>query len=250
LNKVYLLKLIAIILFTCSVGIVNAQIDPKLYSGKPDYKGVYFTIDDANKNPDDVIELNLSTKGLYNIPKVILKYKNLKILELFDNYISDIPDWMVNLDKLEKLTLFKNQFKVFPASILKLKNLRVLDFSANEIGGFQKLDYPSTQKSKLNEINLSLNKISDVPQDFIYFENLKIIKLENNNLKTIPPVLFKMKSLEKLYLYHNQITDYNIDDNSPVNDLKSMFLDGNLISIKKIEELKKIFPNCYIYSGR
>ena len=68
-----------------------------------------------------ILDLNGDFKAF---PKAICKLKNLKILHLSDCGLTSLPDELVNLQKLEKLSLYDNKFKEFPSVLRKLK----LDF--------------------------------------------------------------------------------------------------------------------------
>ncbi|MHB8205943.1 leucine-rich repeat domain-containing protein [Mucilaginibacter sp.] len=222
--------------------IAKAQIDPKLFTvNKNDQKGVYYNLDEANKHIADVIELNLSTHNLDEIPRVLLKYKNLKVLDLSDNNITNIPGWIGSFKNLERLSLAKNKIEIFSNSLLKIKKLTNLDLRANNIIKFESL----INISELEEIDLSLNKIKSIPDDFRNLINLKTLRIENNSLTMIPPVLFQMSKLQYVYFYKNNIRGFITTSNVHQN-LKAIYLNGNPIENLTLQKLRQLLPNCEV----
>ena len=105
---------------------------------------------EAEKNPEEVLILNLSRQKLREFPIQVLNFPNLKILDLSKNKISQLPIEIEQLQELkeldlsrneiailpkeigslihlEKLILYKNKVKAFPSSMEKLKNLNILN---------------------------------------------------------------------------------------------------------------------------
>lgn len=171
-------KAIAIIIFIQLVQYNNAfaQInDNSIISGE------YIDMEDALKNPEKVIKLNLSNKT-FKIPSDTIwsKFINLEYLSLKDDHLKEIPSGIGNLKNLKTLDLSGNDFKILPKTFSNLSNLGEL-FLNDE----KKIDF-----------NKSIFVIKDLP-------NLKIIHLENDNLSKIPKNLFLLNNLESLYINNN-----------------------------------------------
>ena len=78
-------------------------------------------------------ELDLSNKGLTELPKEISKLENLTTLQLWGNQISEIPKESADLKNLRKLYLFDNQITDISEGITNLRNLEVLNLNQNQI---------------------------------------------------------------------------------------------------------------------
>jgi hypothetical protein len=67
------------------------------------------------------------------MPPSLFNLKNLRVLELGDNYISTLPDEIEKLQELRILALWDNPIDYYPNSIGSLKNLTHLDFLHNQM---------------------------------------------------------------------------------------------------------------------
>ncbi|HVS91241.1 MAG TPA: leucine-rich repeat domain-containing protein [Mucilaginibacter sp.] len=213
----------------------------KFSAEHPAQKGSFYSIEEANKKPDKVIFLNLSLGRLNEIPKDILRYKNLKSLSLDYNNIKEIPAWFASLNALQDLSLSKNQLTIFPAVLLKLKKLKTINLSSNNIYGFEKLN----ANFSIEELYINLNNISQIPADLSCFTKLKILDMGNNKLTFLPGVIFNMPQLEYVHLFRNEISDFQVVDN-PNSNLKGIYLPFNPISDQSVQKLRRMLPNCYI----
>lgn len=105
-------------------------------------------LEDALKDPVEVIILDLSSQGLDEIPKSVSRFRNLQILILTDNQISEIPEYVSKLRKLQVLYIDSN-------------NIENLYFNTSDDRNF----------GNLEEIHAGFNPIKTIP------ENLKTIEL-------------------------------------------------------------------------
>ena len=85
---------------------------------------------DENNN---VIGLNLDELELVNIPNALLNLKNLHRLSLYSNKIYELPDSFGDLNKLSYLDLQNNQLKELPESFGQLQNLSLLLLNENPL---------------------------------------------------------------------------------------------------------------------
>jgi Leucine-rich repeat (LRR) protein len=239
---------ILIVLFFNLTGkslIAQTEVDEVLQFLKlnPAPEGTFGILEEALINPDKVLYLHLAGRGLKEFPVEILKFKNLIRLNLANNNITEIPSWIVKLTNLQKLEVRSNKLKNLPESVFYLPSLKELDLWGNQINAFPHLSINKT--IVLEDINLSMNKFNDLPESILRLIHLRRLRLENNLFTRIPSVVFKMTKLEYLYLLHNRIYEFNIGS-AIVSNLKGIDLAMNPISYKKVEELKKLLPNCII----
>ena len=88
------------------------------------------------KTVKQVRKINLSNRGLTEIPADVFLHTNLTKLVLSRNTIKRIPKEIANLKKLEVLDLAYNQIDSLPAPVFKLPKLRVLSVGHNRIKKF------------------------------------------------------------------------------------------------------------------
>lgn len=130
----------------------------------------YTDLNEALKNPEDVIRLNLRKQKLKGFPPQILKLKNLQYLDLSRNKIVELPDSIVTLKNLQYLIVSRTGLARLPVNIGQLKNLK--------------------------HLNVNQNDISVIPYSFGDLENLEVADLWSNNLEYFPETLSKLKNLK------------------------------------------------------
>jgi hypothetical protein len=63
-------------------------------------------------------------------------------------------------------------------------------------------------QENLREISLSRNCIKEIPEEFLFLNNLSILRLDHNQIEIIPPRFGdSFYNLSELWLNHNQITE-------------------------------------------
>lgn len=192
----------------------------------------------------DLKEIKLSTNFIKFFPSAFLSLKNLKTIDLKNNQISsflDIEDGtMINyegnnlyenenmgiLPNLEYLDLSINKFKEIPTILRHFCNLNVFLISNNQIADLNSLS--QTEYTHLDTLDLGSNKIS-ILKDKLYrnFPNLKILNVENNEIKIIPTDICLLQ----------QINKFNLSGN-PIKTLRSNLISGGTKMI--LEYLRKM----------
>lgn len=87
---------------------------------------------------------------------------------------------VVHPDSVYRLDLSRNQLKAVPVEIMQFKNLR--------------------------EIDLSKNKLTDLPENFV-FKNLAVVNLTKNKFEVFPTALCKNTGLTQLLMGKNKISE-------------------------------------------
>ncbi|ORX84888.1 L domain-like protein [Anaeromyces robustus] len=124
----------------------------------------------------------------------IYAFKNLKNL-IISNYESmSIFNQINKFKQLESLVLENCNIDTIPDSLLQLKNLKKLNLHNNKISNFEKL----INLKNLEDIDLSLNDITTVPEKIDNLEKLNNINLSFNNITDIPKQLNNIKNFENL----------------------------------------------------
>lgn len=70
--------------------------------------------------------LDLGGLKLQQVPTIILHEKNIQVLKLWDNELTELPDFWDKFKLLEELNIANNQLRKLPPSFAKLSNLQKL----------------------------------------------------------------------------------------------------------------------------
>jgi Leucine-rich repeat (LRR) protein len=128
----------------------------------------------------DLQWLTLSRNNLKEVPD-LEGCKNLKTLNVNNNFIGRIPPGIGKLTKLENLSLYKNNLSEIPAHLYTMTSLRVID--------------------------LYFNRIKTISPAIANWKNLEILYLANNEIYSIPNEIGELTNLRELYLHHNKISN-------------------------------------------
>jgi len=162
--------------------------------------------------------LNLQYSNLTSIPKEIAQLKYLKELNLDFNHLTGFPINITNLVYLTTLSLKGDSITVLPSELKNLTKLEKLDMSS--FWNYKGKNRPQnlvilTELSKLKELNLELNNLTSLPEEFSQLTNLEVLMIKSNNFKEFPTVIDKIPNLKTLIITTNEF------DNSTMNELKS-----------------------------
>ena len=94
---------------------------------------IYYSLEEALKNPEMVYELNLSNQNLTELPPEIGKLTNIMLLEIIDSKLTNLPPEIGKLSNLTYLNLYGNQLTELPQDISKLTNLIFLSLVGNQL---------------------------------------------------------------------------------------------------------------------
>ena len=180
-------------------------------------------------------ELNLSSNHIKLI-KHLEKVKSLKTLNLSNNHIQRIS----GLDKLHNLiSLNLNENKIPKIEgLANLVNLKVLNLSNNEILKIENLE----NLQSLTHLEISKNQISKM-DGLDNLINLQELFLDKNQINKIEG-LNNLKNLIILFLERNNITNFDLKDIDPLENLNFIFLNENPLDIESKEkyETRTRFP--------
>lgn len=134
----------------------------------------FTSLEEALKNPDQVIKLELRKKKLKTFPKEIFQFKNLQYLDLSKNYITEIPAEIKALTSLQYLSVARNNIVELPNEIGSLKNLYFLNVNQNDL---EALTPEIGNLEKLRNLDLWSNNLSRFPEEMKNLKSLKIMDL-------------------------------------------------------------------------
>ncbi|ONI01815.1 LOW QUALITY PROTEIN: hypothetical protein PRUPE_6G160800 [Prunus persica] len=118
-----------------------------------------------------------------SLPHELSYLCHLKLISFrFNNFMGSIPSWFGSFPKLQSFDLYGNQFSgTIPSTIFNL--------------------------STLQYINLSANKLSEIPNEISNLDHVEELYVQYNALKgPVPVVVFNMSSLTTLNLYGNNLS--------------------------------------------
>lgn len=168
----------------------------------------------------DSTAIDLSKKGLTEIPTDVFNKTETRVLRLFGNQIDSISYRIGELQNLEELYIGRNNLKTLPKEIGQLKNLKILslqynqlDSLPNEIGNLENLETLWLDQNRLVELPDSIgklknlktlqvrfNRLESLPEELGLCEKLSILQLNRNNLIELPEALGKLTQLREIYL--------------------------------------------------
>jgi len=200
----------------------------------------------------NIKEIHLAGMELTSLPENIVNFKDLEVLNLYENSFELLPKSIGNLEKLRVLNIGSNiGLTSIPEEIGNLKNLEELDISGNEIshlpeslgnlvhlktldGSNNNIDnIPLTigNLSQLEELRLSSNQITEIPSSIGNLRNLTTIDLFSNLINSLPESIGNLDNLVNLYLKNNKLSSLP-DEIGNLKNLKYLYLQNNeLISL-------------------
>ncbi len=195
----------------------------------------YFYHDYKNRNTKEIYillsRLSIIKKTL-KISENIFEIYNISELLLNGKELTELPKSLRILDNLRKFYLGSNKMKVVPIEILYL-NLKTLDLSNNKI-----VEIPVQLGNMINlkELNFNNNKIKIIPQEFKFLVNLKFLYLDYNVIKIIPKEIGHMSSLKVFSISSNLLQEIPIE-------LAKLNLKEFRVFNNQIQKVPKIFSH-------
>ena len=196
--------------------------------------GKFNSLEEALKQKENVIYLDLQNHNLTDIPNQITEFKNLKTLDLSFNKISKIDINTKLPNSLEILLLSNNLLTEF--NLIYLENLKSLSLSNNNL---KSINENIGKFSELFQLHLDGNKLEEIPNSIGNLKNLYWLHIDGNQLTTLPKNIGKLKTLQALIATNNNITFI------PVSILKLKNLTAIELSHNKITTVPKelLFSN-------
>lgn len=160
--------------------------------------------------PDSVSGLqNLSTLVLHSnhfqrLTTSIAKLSKLKNLDISRNQLEEFPEEVSELSALYSLNLSFNKLTSFP-SLVSNTWLTILDLSNNSLDEFPSIC--SEKLCHLSEVRLASNNILEIPHNINLLPVLKLLDVSQNKIKEVPGELSDISKLKELNLKGNPLSD-------------------------------------------
>eukprot|EP00742_Colponemidia_sp_Colp-10_P010981 GILJ01012129.1.p1 GENE.GILJ01012129.1~~GILJ01012129.1.p1 ORF type:complete len:710 (+),score=124.52 GILJ01012129.1:74-2203(+) len=153
-------------------------------------------------------ELHLNGQSLTDLPVWLSDLRDLSLLDVSNNSIVALSSHVSSLQKLKTLAAHHNEISLVPLDILSLELLTSLDLSANKLQRF------------LPDADL-VNRLNQ----------LQILKLSSNQLRSFPAEVTNIKSLVELHLDFTGLTTVEeLVSNGPMPKLSVLNLNNNRLT--------------------
>lgn len=164
-------------------------------------QGENFSI--ANDLPEGISEKRFSQLPI-NLQKALINNDTAHSLEL-DNY--EINQWLPEIELLKNLRYLKIQggLTQIPENISKLSKLQMLDLSMNKI---QKLPSSISRLKALRYVYLSFTDLQHFPQEVLSLPELRKLDLGHNPFTEIPAEINQLPHLIELDLSGAKVTEF------------------------------------------
>ena len=155
--------------------------------------------------------------------------------EWFFNLIFKAPKWArTNLKTLsfgysEKVGTGILQFYIKSLNPLPSDwpQLEILDLSSNKL---TELPYKLKELRSLKKINLEKNKLTELPDFFNFCSNIEELEISNNSLQSLPSSFKNLNKLRVLDLRNNDLRELSDDIFKNLTNLEYIYLNNNKIS--------------------
>lgn len=148
--------------------------------------------------PAEVADLLKEDVDGYVIETLIPHFKNsiqCHSIRLANNYIASLPYTFADCKPLKYLNLKGNCFDRFPKPVSGMVNM--MTFKANPS---QLFDLP-----QLEHLDLSDNRLPEIPEDITNMESLRFLALMNNKIEYLPTCLKDLGSLTMIKISGNPL---------------------------------------------
>lgn len=141
--------------------------------------------------------------GLQELPDDVLRLADtLEVLDLSDNRLATLPDWLPRLSRLRIVFCSNNPFTTLPAVLGQCESLTTIGFKSCRIAHVPAQALPP----QLRWLILTDNRIAELPEALGDCRNLQKLALAGNQLATLPERMAGLNALELLRISANRLT--------------------------------------------
>lgn len=149
-----------------------------------------------------ITRLDLSA-SLEQFPEEIFSLADsLEVLNLSGNRLSNLPEDLHRLHRLQVLFCSNNDFEQVPESVGRCESLRMVGFKSNRIRELSAKALPP----RLRWLILTDNLLETLPDELGDCTELQKLMLAGNRLRALPASLARLDKLELLRIAANQLT--------------------------------------------
>ena len=152
--------------------------------------------------------LDISNKGINELPKEIGKLTGLKVLNLDENNIKEFPEELYQLRNLGLLSFINNEVSYISDEIINLQGLLMFTACHNKIASLPDNFF---KLKSLISFCLHDNRLTTLPSEIGNLSNLSSITISNNDIRVLPESIIRLQYLESLDIENTHITDISIN---------------------------------------
>ncbi len=171
-------------------------------------------------------------KNQSSFPNEVFQEKNLKILEVVGDGLTEIPAQIGALSALENLSIQAQQVTQLPKEVFELPRLKILKVKSCPLSGLP----ASGQGQSLERVQLVHTGLKQLPAWFCELANLQELDLTNNDLDTLPSDFLRLTKLRRLILDNNQFSLLP-DSLYQMPNLRHLSVDGNHFSEQEKDKI-------------
>jgi len=163
-----------------------------------------------------------------DVNAVLQNFNNIKILNIADFALVNIPAKIAAFPNLETLILDNNPIAANAyGNLAGLSKLKTLSLSGTSLS---QIPTQVSQRTQLTSLNLSNNNLTELNTSGLStLTNLEWLSLENNQLSQVPNQLSQLQKLQSLNLGRNKISG-NLSTVTSLPILQQLFLNNNQLS--------------------
>lgn len=169
----------------------------------------YTSLEEALKNPDTAVKLDLSNNGMRTLPPEIGRLRNLQYLNISRNQLAELPREIGLLNKLQVLNVSGNQLDQLPTEVGNLANVKQLLISQNFL---KRLPPEIGRLSKLEYLEANENRLTQIPAAIGLAASLRDIALRTNFIQYLPAEMGKLKRLRTLDIDNNSFSENDLNN--------------------------------------
>ncbi|MFK7772533.1 MAG: COR domain-containing protein [Saprospiraceae bacterium] len=192
--------------------------------------------------------LTLAKNGFINLPKALGACRNLQVLILDKNKLSELYG-IRSLQKLNNLSLNENELTYFPTDLLELKSLEILWMNENAMTS---IPQGILELKKLQSLSVTNNSIETLPVEIAQLSELANIHLSGNPLKT-PPIEIALRGIHSIRGYFEDLSKTKKQKTEnylltiAIDEYSDTSFSNQIGRVEDAQSLAKVLDNKYDY---
>ena len=185
---------------------------PSVSGASRDRQAVDRTQDDTAEQPPSqatvvvnrfgLLELDVSDRGLCDIPDAVFSVGRLEVLRAARNRLGALSSDVAALRRLRLLDVGHNELTALPDSLANCVRLAELDVRGNRLASLPSR-LPAALAHSLRTLRIASNRLDRLPGDVGRFTALGLLDASGNRLRDLPPSTGRLQQLRLLNLSDN-----------------------------------------------